>query len=315
MGRRDCGIGNRKAVSSKLDADLVAEPPYYAAFPAHRLVAGEEQNELIRNRDALGIEPRAALRDIGDETVARQRAGRLDLGHTIDGVALVPAPFLQHEIFDRWMRDIRPNLASKWFKNPYYGLRTGGSLAASTLSAPIVARLDGSEAGSMRFPTLVFAIAWAGFAHAATISVQSASPEKPAVVAVQGTLEAADGERFFAKVAPLPSAVVRFESNGGSVVTGIQIGEIIRLREVHTIVPAGARCASACALAWLGGSKRFMGPGARIGLHAASDRRSGQTASVANALMGAYLTRVGLPYSAVIYLARTAPNSVTWLSF
>src|SRR5262245_35873229 len=138
MGRRDCGIGNRKAVSSKLDADLVAEPPYYAAFPAHRLVAGEEQNELIRNHDALGIEPRAALRDIGDETVARQRAGRLDLGHTIDGVALVPAPFLQHEIFDRWMRDIRPNLASKWFKNPYYGLRTGGSLAASW-SGPVAA--------------------------------------------------------------------------------------------------------------------------------------------------------------------------------
>lgn len=167
----------------------------------------------------------------------------------------------------------------------------------------------------MRFRMLVFAIAWAGSAHAATISVQSAGPEKPAVVIVHGTLEAADGERFFAKVARLPSALVRFESNGGSVVTGIQIGEIIRLREFHTIVPAGARCASACALAWLGGSQRFMGPGARIGLHAASDPRSGQTANVANALMGAYLTRVGLPYSAVVYLARTAPNSVTWLSF
>jgi hypothetical protein len=167
----------------------------------------------------------------------------------------------------------------------------------------------------MRFPTLVFAIAWAGSAHAATISVQSAGPEKPAVVVVQGTLDAADGERFFAKVAPLSSAMVRLESNGGSVVTGIQIGEIIRLRQFHTVVPAGARCASACALAWFGGSQRFMGPGARIGLHAASDPKSGQSASVANVLMGAYLNRVGLPYSAVVYLAQTSPNSVTWLSF
>jgi hypothetical protein len=167
----------------------------------------------------------------------------------------------------------------------------------------------------MRFPTLVFAIAWAGSAPAATISVQSAGPEKPAVVVVHGTLDAADGERFFAKVAPLSSAMVRFESNGGSVVTGIQIGEIIRLRQFHTVVPAGARCASACALAWFGGSQRFMGPGARIGLHAASDPKSGQSASVANVLMGAYLNRVGLPYSAVVYLARTSPNSVTWLSF
>jgi hypothetical protein len=167
----------------------------------------------------------------------------------------------------------------------------------------------------MRFPTLVFAIAWAGSAHAATIWVQSAGPEKPAVVVVQGTLDTTDGERFFAKVAPLSSARVRFESNGGSVVTGIQIGEIIRLRQFHTLVPAGARCASACALAWFGGSQRFMGLGARIGLHAASDPKSGQSASVANVLMGAYLNRVGLPYSAVVYLAQAAPNSVTWLSF
>jgi hypothetical protein len=167
----------------------------------------------------------------------------------------------------------------------------------------------------MRFPTLVFAIAWAGSAPAATILVQSTGPEKPTVVVVQGTLDAADGERFFAKVAPLSSAMVRFESNGGSVVTGIQIGEIIRLRQFHTVVPAGARCASACALAWFGGSQRFMGPGARIGLHAASDPKTGQSASVANVLMGAYLNRVGLPYSAVVYLARTSPNFVTWLSF
>jgi len=167
----------------------------------------------------------------------------------------------------------------------------------------------------MRFPTLACAVLSAGYAQAATISVQSAGPEKPAVVVVQGTLNPGDGERFFTKVAALTTAVVRFQSNGGSVITGIQIGETIRLKDFHTLVPAGARCASACALAWLGGTRRFMGPGARIGLHAASDPRSGQVTGVGNALLGAYLNRVGLPYSAVIYIAQAAPNSVTWLSF
>jgi len=58
-----------------------------------------------------------------------------------------------------------------------------------------------------------------------------------------------------------------------------------------------------------------MGPGARIGLHAASDPKSGQVTGVGNALLGAYLNRVGLPYSAVVYVAQARPDSVTWLSF
>jgi len=167
----------------------------------------------------------------------------------------------------------------------------------------------------MRFLILGCAVFAAGYAQAATISVQSAGPEKPAIVEVQGTLDAIDGERFFAKIAPLTLAVVRFQSRGGSLVTGIQIGEMIRLKDFQTVVPAGARCASACALAWLGGIHRFMGPGARIGLHAVSDPKSGQVTGVGNALLGAYLNRVGLPYSAVVYIAQAAPNSVIWLSF
>src|SRR6266568_300448 len=167
----------------------------------------------------------------------------------------------------------------------------------------------------MRFAILACAVLSAGPARAAAISVQSAGSEKPAVVVVQGTLDVADGERFFTKIAPLATAMVRFQSNGGSVVTGIQIGEMIRLRQFHTLVPAGARCASACALAWLGGTRRFMGPGARIGLPAASDPKSGQVTGVGNALLGAYLNRVGLSYSAVIYVAQARPDSVTWLSF
>src|SRR5436309_9593260 len=174
---------------------------------------------------------------------------------------------------------------------------------------------DPGRVSSMRLPILCCAILAAGYAQAATISIQPAEAEKPATVLVQGRLQAADGERFFTKIASLAAAMVRFQSDGGSLVTGIQIGEMIRLKEFHTLVPAGARCASACALAWLGGSHRFMGPGARIGLHAVSDPKSGQVTGTGNALLGAYLHRVGLPYSAVIYIAQAAPDSITWLSF
>jgi hypothetical protein len=57
-----------------------------------------------------------------------------------------------------------------------------------------------------------------------------------------------------------------------------------------------------------------MGPGARIGFHAAYNASSGQETGVGNALVGAYLTRIGLPYSAVIYITQAAPDSMTWLN-
>ncbi len=112
---------------------------------------------------------------------------------------------------------------------------------------------------------------------------------------VQGSFEGKDGEQFFTKTGSLTAAIVRLESNGGSLVAGIQIGETIRLKGLQTLVPAGARCASACAMAWLGGTQRFMGPGAQIGLHLAYNANSEQGTGVANALLGAYLNRVGLP--------------------
>jgi hypothetical protein len=165
----------------------------------------------------------------------------------------------------------------------------------------------------MRSLSLVCAALSACGAHAASISVESTGLDKPALVVVQGSFEKKDGDQFFTKTGSLGSAMVRLESKGGSLVAGIQIGETIRLKGFQTLVPAGARCASACAMAWLGGTQRFLGPGAQIGLHSASNSKSGQSSNTANALLGAYLNRVGLPYSAVAYITQTAPQSMAWL--
>src|SRR2546423_1716594 len=156
----------------------------------------------------------------------------------------------------------------------------------------------------MRLLSLACAVLAASGAQAASISVRSSEPDNPATVVVQGRLNAGDGERFLAQIAPLNNALVQFQSNGGSLVTGIQIGEMIRLKGFRTLVPAGGRCASACALAWLGGAQRFMGPGALIGLHAASDPKSGQVTgpecavgclpqSRGPSLLGGHLHRAG----------------------
>jgi hypothetical protein len=160
---------------------------------------------------------------------------------------------------------------------------------------------------------LILGLIGTNVAHAATVSVEVRSGEQPALVRVDGKLEFGDGDRFRYTTAFLSSAIVSFSSNGGSVAAGIQIGEIIRSKGFTTSVSRDAPCASACAIAWLGGTKRLMSAESKIGFHAAYTA-DGRETGVGNAVIGAYLNKIGLPNSAVAYITQAAPRSMTWLS-
>jgi hypothetical protein len=151
-------------------------------------------------------------------------------------------------------------------------------------------------------------------ALAANITLGPQKPDQPNVVMVEGLLVADDEGQFGAKTASLPSAFVAFSSDGGSLVAGLRIGEAIRRKGFSTIVPDGQRCASACALAWLGGVERFIGTDGKIGFHAAYDSASDGDTGIGNTVVRAYLAKIGLPYEAVIYITQTAPNEMTWLN-
>jgi SPOR domain len=173
--------------------------------------------------------------------------------------------------------------------------------------------LQNRVTGMRRFIVLVL-LAVANTGHAANISVVSLGPNKPSLVTISGTIDLADKDEFLRKIGPLANAIVAFESDGGNLIAGLQIGETIRLKNFATLVPDKARCASSCALAWLGGTRRFMGPQAQVGFHAAYDGQTHQVTSTGNALVGAYLNKIGLPYSAVVYITSASPESVSWLS-
>ena len=151
-------------------------------------------------------------------------------------------------------------------------------------------------------------------ALAATITLGPQKPDRPNIVMVEGLLVADDGDQFAAKTASLSSAFVAFSSDGGSLVAGFRIGEAIRRKGFSTIVPDGRRCASACALAWLGGVERFIGTDGKIGFHAAYDSASDTDTGIGNTVVGAYLAKMGLPYEAVIFIIQAAPNEMTWLN-
>lgn len=138
----------------------------------------------------------------------------------------------------------------------------------------------------------------------------------PAVISVAGPIEYGDRDRFQAAIGDIQRGVVFFRSNGGNLVDGIEIGKTIRLRGLMTAVAAGDACYSACALAWLGGSTRALSIDGTIGFHAASLDQGGIRVEkgAGNALVGAYLTKIGLSEDAIFFITDQPPDRFNYLN-
>jgi len=156
-------------------------------------------------------------------------------------------------------------------------------------------------------------------AAAATIEVETTRIDGNEVsfIIVAGELEYGDELRFADLAIRLPEAAVLFSSPGGSLQAGIEIGKAIRLKGFATMAGDAYSCASACALAWLGGSPRFMSEDYAVGFHAATlaDDPVRAADSVGNALVGAYLNQLGMMPRAIAYMTEAQPDGMQWLSF
>lgn len=154
---------------------------------------------------------------------------------------------------------------------------------------------------------------------AADIARQPFDNGTGALITVSGPFEAGDDKALArALLETHGSAVVLFQSPGGSLLAGLAMGRAIRLQGATTVVDEGATCASACGLAWLGGVRRMMGSGAKVGFHAAyyvDDQGRSIETGQGNALIGAYLNQLGLSEKAVLYITQAAPADMTWLTF
>jgi hypothetical protein len=155
-------------------------------------------------------------------------------------------------------------------------------------------------------------------AQAAEIKIiAEGADNKPAIVLISGEFNTRDDKAFTRLVLQIDDAVIIFTSPGGDLGSGISIGKAIRLKQYATLVLRNDACASACALAWLGGTRRLMQPGSQVGFHAAYKNQDGalKESGVGNALVGSYLNQLGLPDRAVAYITSPAPESIQWLSF
>lgn len=152
---------------------------------------------------------------------------------------------------------------------------------------------------------------------AADISVSTtgnASGSKQSIVQISGDMAVDDILRFkqISKSLP-PQTIVRFDSPGGSVLAGIEIGKVIASSGFATSVYD--TCASSCALAWLAGAPRILAASARVGFHLAYKSDMDKTESGAgNALVGSYVTGLGFGDNVVRYITSAAPDEMQWLS-
>ena len=135
-------------------------------------------------------------------------------------------------------------------------------------------------------------------------------------IALSGLIQPGDDAKLagLLDASPRPTSLA-LSSLGGNVQAALAIGTLVRQRGLRTVVPPRAICASACGLVWLAGTRRAIGEQAHVGLHAAYLRRNGVSVETgaANALIGAYLSRLGFDDRAIVYLTSAAPDAMTWI--
>ena len=148
-------------------------------------------------------------------------------------------------------------------------------------------------------------------AHAAAITVIGGG------VYLTGKIEANDNIKFFSSTvtAHLPKGTkVYLDSLGGDVGAGLGIANTIRAEHYETVVERGKTCASMCGLIWLAGAQRWWSPDAHIGFHAIYETGTKAISATGNAVVGAYLARLGFSEAAVRYFTQASPDSMTWLT-
>jgi hypothetical protein len=171
------------------------------------------------------------------------------------------------------------------------------------------------RSGLIRAALLALAASVVGLptVHAAEIQVVG-TRDDAVLIAIVGEILSGDDKRFEAAAGNAAKVLVTLSSPGGNLLAGLAIGATVHDRGYWTFVASGDQCASVCGSIWLGGTRRFLTPSSKLGFHAAFNSKTGQETGEGNAILGAYLSRLGLTYAAIAYVTKAGPADATWLS-
>ena len=137
------------------------------------------------------------------------------------------------------------------------------------------------------------------------------------VLLASGPIRPGDAERLRTalKIAnPLAhgARVLLLDSPGGSVSEALELSQIIRTVGVHTVIPKGAMCGSACAsIVFISGKYRTVESGGLFGQHSCA--RNGIKDSVCNELIAQHAVRNGVSHGSVAAFVTTVePEDMLW---
>jgi hypothetical protein len=156
-------------------------------------------------------------------------------------------------------------------------------------------------------------------AHAAEITeCKDCFPDhRMRAIEVKGEIVAGDAAKFKALINSMPrdkQIVVGFESSGGLLIEGLQIGDAIHDAGAQTMA---SFCDSTCAMAWLAGSTRYIADQGRVGFHAPILGAPGEAKNVSGpgaAIMGYYIARLGLAGNVALWATEKGSDDLNILT-
>jgi hypothetical protein len=160
-----------------------------------------------------------------------------------------------------------------------------------------------------------------GFPATAAVIKSSVLKDGRVVLSVSGDIAEGDTVTFKAAVKTANDAgkfvsSIRLDSQGGNLLEGVQLAEVVKFAKMATNVGQNATCASACFLIFAAGETKFANYTAQIGVHGASDETGRETtqSGAATVSMARIAKELGVPASIIGRMVVTPPNDMVWLS-
>lgn len=126
-------------------------------------------------------------------------------------------------------------------------------------------------------------------------------------------------DRFAALISAVPPfphgvPVLLLDSPGGSVAEALEMSHLLDTHPFHTVVPDGARCASACAsILFVAGAYRTVKPFGAIGQHSCSS--NGKQDDLCNEVLAQHAVAHGVSHGSIAaFVTYVSPEEILWFS-
>ncbi|MBZ9679638.1 MULTISPECIES: hypothetical protein [unclassified Mesorhizobium] len=139
------------------------------------------------------------------------------------------------------------------------------------------------------------------------------------VLRLSGPIKEGAADEFARLIPTVPSLphgmpVLLLDSPGGLVDEAFRISALMDLHPMHTVVPDGAHCASACAsIVFVAGAYRTVEEGGLLGQHSCS--LGGQADQACNDRISSHAVDHGVSYGSIsAFITYVAPDKIVWFS-